>query len=126
MKKLTGLLIAVGILQIVLGILYLFSPGFLLQAMGHSLPNDDIFYPLAMLAARFIAYGFALLYISKDPIKYKSWIYFMILIQAIDLAAGIFYTFTGVVSLELSGFAMFNAALIIALMLAWTPRRELA
>ena len=120
MKKLTILLRVVGVLQIVLGLLFLFAPAFVLTAMGHTLPEPDIFYPLAMLSARFISYGIALIYISSEPIQNKLWIYFMILIQIIDLLAGIFYTATGVVSLELSGVAMFNASWIIILLYLFT------
>jgi hypothetical protein len=116
MKKLTILLRVVGVIQIVLGLLYLFTPAFLLASMGHTVPESDIFYPLGMLAARFIAYGIAFIYISSEPMQHKLWIQFMILIQAIDLAAGIFYTATGAVTLELSGFAMFNATWIMALL----------
>ena len=123
MKKLTWLLRIVGIIQIVLGLFYLLAPEFFLQSMGHSLPNSDIYYPFAMLAARFIAYGGALIYISKEPIDHKPWIYFMVLIQLIDLSAGIFYTVAGIVPLSLSGFPMFNALWIIVLMLLWTPRK---
>jgi hypothetical protein len=103
-------------IQIVLGLLYLFAPAFILASMGHTVPQPDIFYPLGMLASRFIAYGLAFLYISSKPMKYKLWIYVMILIQAIDLGAGIYYTLTGVVTLELSGFAMFNATWIMILL----------
>ena len=120
MKKLTILLRVVGVIQIVLGLLYLIAPGFILASMGHSAPEPDIYYPLGMLAARFIAYGLAFIYISSEPMKHKLWIYFMILIQAIDLAAGIFYTATGVVTLELSGFAMFNATWIMILLYLFT------
>ena len=120
MKKLTILLRVVGVLQIVLGLLFLFAPAFVLTAMGHTLPEPDIFYPLAMLSARFTSYGIALIYISNEPIQNKLWIYFMILIQIIDLSAGIFYTVIGVISLELSGVAMFNASWIIILLYLFT------
>jgi len=116
MNKLTILLRVVGFIQIVLGLMYLFAPAFILAQLGHTVPEADIFYVLAMLSARFIAYGAAFIYISSEPFKHKPWIYSMILIQAIDLGAGIFYTATGVVSLELSGFAMFNATWIIILL----------
>ena len=99
MKKLTILLRVVGAIQIILGLLYLFAPAFLLAAMGHTVPQADIFYPLGMLAARFIAYGLAFIYISSEPMKHILWIKFMILIQAIDLGAGIYYTLTGAVTL---------------------------
>ena len=122
MQKLTGLLRLVGGIQILLGILYLFAPDFILSSMGHSIPAADIHYPLAMLAARFLGYGIALVYISRAPRPHVLWINVMILIQAIDLAAGTFYTATGVVSVSLSGFPMFNAVWIIVLLLLWRPR----
>jgi len=122
MKKLTWLLRIVGGIQILLGIFYLFVPDFFLLSMGHSTPEADIHYPLAMLAARFIAYGIALIYISSAPVQHRLWIYFMVLIQAIDLAAGIFYTVSGIVPVSLSGFPMFNASWIIVLLLLWQPK----
>lgn len=122
MKKLTWLLRLVGAVQIILGLLYLFSPAFILKSMGHSVPNPDIFYPLAMLAARFIAYGCAFIYIAKQPMQHRLWLKVMILIQALDLAAGIVYTAAGIVPLSLSGFPMFNACWIITLLWFWRPR----
>ncbi len=124
MKKLTYLLYFIGAIQIILGLLYLFAPAFLLQNMGHSVPEPDIFYPLAMLSARFIAYGLAFIYIAKEAAKNVLWIKFMILIQFIDLGAGIFYTMSGIVNIADSGFAMFNATWIIALLYLWMPKQE--
>ena len=68
--------------------------------MGYSVPEADIYYPLAMLAARFIAFGMALIYISNAPVQHKLWINIFVLIQVIDLAAGIFYAAIGVVPLS--------------------------
>ncbi|HFD31551.1 MAG TPA: hypothetical protein ENJ28_02395 [Gammaproteobacteria bacterium] len=124
MKKMTWLLRLVGVIQIVLGVFYLFMPEFTLSSMGHSTPESDIFYPLAMLASRFIAYGIALIFIASDPVRNKLWIIFMALIQLIDLAAGIFYTMNGAVPLELSGFPMFNAVWITLLLLIWLPKEK--
>ncbi len=124
MKKITWLLRLVGVIQIVLGVLYLFAPEFILNSMGHSTPEKDIFYPLAMLASRFTAYGVALIVIASDPLKNKLWIVFMVLIQVIDLAAGIFYTMNGSVPMELSGFPMFNAIWIAILLLLWMPKEN--
>ncbi len=126
MKKLTTILYIVGGIQIILGAFYLFAPAFLLQNIGHSIPPADIFYPLAMLAARFIAYGIAFIYIAKDPIQHLLWIKFMILIQLIDLGAGVFYTMTGVVNIADSAFPMFNATWIALLLYLWTPKNTSA
>lgn len=124
MDKLAWLLRIVGGIQIILGVLYLFVPGLFLAWTGHPQPGADIYYPLAMLAARFLAYGAALLYIAGAPARHRLWIDVMILIQIIDLAAGVFYTATGVVPLSQSGFPMFNAAWIIVLLALWRPRES--
>lgn len=123
MKKITYLLYIVGVIQIVLGVLYLFTPEFFLKSTGHSIPEADIYYPLAMLASRFIAYGIALIYIAKEPVKHQLWIWFMVLIQAIDLGAGIFYSANGTVNIADSVFPMFNATWIIVLLLLWMPKK---
>lgn len=126
MKKLSYLLKVIGTIQIVLGLAYLFAPAPFLHLMGHSIPQPDIYYPLGMLAARFIAYGIALFVIASAPAQHALWINIMILIQLIDLGVGIFYTSTGVVPLPLSAFPMFNATWIIVLLAMWRPRKELA
>jgi hypothetical protein len=124
MKKLTYLLKLIGAIQIILGLAYLFAPSLFLHSMGHSLPQPDIYYPLGMLAARFIAYGIALFVIADTAEQHVLWINFMILIQAIDLGVGIFYTAIGVLPLSLSAFPMFNAVWIILLLAIWRPVKE--
>lgn len=121
MKKLTYLLKFIGTIQIVLGLAYLFAPALFLHSMGHSIPQPDIYYPLGMLAARFIAYGVALFVIASAPAQNILWINIMILIQVIDLGVGIFYTAMGVLPLSLSAFPMFNAVWIILLLAMWRP-----
>ena len=124
MKKLNYLLKFIGAIQIILGMAYLFAPALFLHSMGHSIPQPDIYYPLGMLAARFIAYGIALLIISSSPAQHVLWINVMILIQLIDLAVGIFYTSIAVIPLSLSAFPMFNATWIILLLVMWRPENQ--
>ena len=115
------LLNVIGLIQIVLGLLYLFTPDWLLAVMGHSLPERDLHYPLAMLAARFLGIGIALMVFSRNPQQARSWMQAMVGIQAVDLAAGLFFTLTGGVHLQLSGFPMFNAIWMIWLLWRWMP-----
>lgn len=121
--KLKVFLMIVGVVQIVLGILYLVFPHELLRSMGHTVPMDDINYPFGMLAARFLAYGMGMFVIAKAPSEHKFWIKNMVFIQAVDLAVGIFYTLNGTISLSLSGFPMFNATLIALLLWIWRPKK---
>lgn len=122
MKRLKTLLRLIGVVQIVLGLLYLFAPLRFLTLLGHTTPEADIAYPLGMLAARFLAYGVGMFFIARAPEKHGFWINNMILVQVVDLAVGIFYTTTGAVGLALSAFPMFNASLFIILLWLWRPR----
>ena len=116
------LLRIIGIVQLVLGIGFLFAPTYFLQGMGLSNPQTDINYILGMLAARFIAYGVGMFVIAKAPEKHIFWIHNMILIQVIDLATGLFYTSIGTFGLAVSAFPMFNASLFILLLWLWRPQ----
>ena len=126
MKKLSVLLAVIGVVQLVLGLLYLFLPTQFLAMMGHSGPEADIAYPLGMLAARFLAYGIGMFFIARVPEKHLFWINNMIFIQVVDLAVGVFYTATGIIGLQLSGFPMFNATLFIILLTLWRPKAAAA
>jgi hypothetical protein len=122
MRKLRILLRVVGAIQIALGLFYLFAPAIFLEMIGHSIPADDILYPLGMLASRFLVLGVVFIYIARDPVQNRLWIIAMIFIQLIDLAVGIYYTATGVIELSDSLFPMFNAVWIAALLYLWRPR----
>ncbi len=120
--KLKVLLRVIGVVQLILGAFYLFLPLQFLSMQGLSTPGADNAYPLGMLAARFLAYGIGMFFIARDPEKNSFWVNNMILIQAVDLAVGIFYTATGIVALSHSIFPMFNAALFIVLLSLWRPK----
>ena len=120
--KLKVLLRVIGVVQLVLGLLYLFIPMQFLALMGHSAPAADLAYPLGMLAARFLAYGAGMFFIARAPEKQLFWINNMIFIQVVDLMVGVFYTATGIVSLSHSAIPMFNATLFIILLTLWRPK----
>ena len=119
----TVFLRVVGTVQMLLGVAYLVIPGVVLQQMGHSAVAPDLYYPLGMLAARFIAYGLGFWIISRQAKAHALWVTLMGLIQAIDLAVGIFYTAVGVVPWQLSAFPMFNAVWIGATCAVWSLRQ---
>ena len=117
------LLRLIAFIQMLLGMLYLLAPQWLLAQMGHSVAPPDLVYPLGMLAARFIAYGVGLWVASRDVTAHRLWIRLMVLIQLVDLGAGVVATATGTVPLSLSAFPMFNAVWIAAVC-AWLGRAQ--
>lgn len=120
MTKLQITCYIIGVSQVVLAGLYLFSPAFFIGWQGLEVPAHDMNYPLAMFAARLLVYGVGMFVIARNIEDNRFWLNGMIAIQAIDLLAGVFYTLTGVVSFESSSVPMFNAALFIILMVAFS------
>jgi len=124
MKKLKVLLYIIGAVQIILGILALFSPAFFIEtAMALSAMNPDMGYPLGMLASRLFVFGIGMFIAAKNPIKYILLINGMIGVQIVDLLVGIFYVAMGTVAFSAAAFPMFNATLFIVLLSLWKPKK---
>lgn len=126
MKRTRALLWVVGVVQLVLGLGYSLAPQALLHWMGHSPISNDIAYPLGMLASRFLVYGVLLMVAARNPAEHRMLMLGMVWIQVLDLAAGLYFTAAGVVGIALSGFPMFNAAVIALLMWLWMPAAAMA
>jgi len=125
MRKLKFLLGFIGVVQIVLGLLALFTPQFFLQtAMKLGPTSADIGYPLGMFAARLLVVGAVMFVVMRNPVKHRLWIDAMIGIQIIDLLSGLYFTATGVVNIQAAGFPMFNAALFTVLLIMWRPKTK--
>lgn len=73
---------------------------------------DDICYNiLGMLAARFLAYGLGMAAMARSENPDPFWIRNIVLIQAIDFGAGLYYIATGVIGVAVAAFPMLNAAI---------------
>lgn len=114
-RPLTGrtVVTVVALSQLVLGVLFLAAPHVMYGAMGLPQSAPGFNYVSAMLAARLLAYGLILLRISHDLPRHRLWLDGMMMIQAIDLAAGLFYSSLGDVAWASSAFPMINATLFL-------------
>jgi hypothetical protein len=124
MTKLKVLLWAVAGSQIILGAATLLAPGPFFAWMGLTVPPVDNNYMLAMLSARFLAYGIGFLALARSERPDPFWIRNMVVVQAIDFAAGLYYVATGVVAISVAAFPMFNAAVFGLLLWLWAPRQN--
>ena len=119
MTRLKALLWIVALSQLSLGALTLLAPTYFFTWMGLTPPPADNKYMLGMLAARFLAYGIGFVAMARaQPDRF--WIRNMVLVQAVDFLAGAFYVATGVITLAVAGFPMFNAALFGGLLWLWS------
>lgn len=109
---------AIALSQIILGLLFLIVPGFMQTTMGVPDPGHGNQYPLAMFAARLLVMGMVMAATWRHVSQQGPWIWGMIAIQLIDLAAGMVYSALGVVAWRAALFPMVNAALF-SLLLVW-------
>lgn len=102
--------------QFILGALTLFAPSQFAGWMGLPVPPAGDGYLLAMLGARFVAYGVGLIWLARQTVPDRFWVGNMVLIQLLDFAAGAAYVASGNVPLVAAAFPMFNAALFALLL----------
>lgn len=111
----------IGVSQFALAFAFLVIPEAFFEAFGFTSPTPDQKYLYGQLAARFLAYGFGMIYIARHLAGNRFWWDMMALIQGIDLGVAIVYTLAFGVALQSTAFPMFNAAVFLILLLAWRP-----
>lgn len=121
-RVLKGTVLFVAVVQFILGAGYLFAPHAFHAAIGLEGLPDWAAWPMAMNGARFILFGFGMLMVFRNPFANRSWIQAMILVQAIDWIATMYYVFKGVVTLTQVSSAAFLPVLFIVLLLTTYPR----
>ncbi|MEO7631654.1 MAG: hypothetical protein ABIS44_09960 [Mycobacteriales bacterium] len=124
MKHLRTTLIVVGIFQIFFGLLFLLAPGPAASMFGLE-PDAPAWanWLFAMMAARFLGYGYGMFVAARDPLGRVAWIDTMIAIQAIDWLATLGYLISGDLTLAQVTTAAVAPPLFIAALLAFHPRR---
>ena len=113
---------AIAIVQLVLGAAYLFGAERFNDLLGLSAAPAWTQWPFAMMGARFLAFGFGMLLVARNPNAHRGWIQAMIVVQAIDWLATITSLSTGIVTLQQVGTASFLPLLFIAGLLVGYPR----
>ncbi len=122
--RLRLLLAVIAASQFVLGALTLFAAGPFFAAMGLTRPPADNGYMLAMLGARFLAYGLGMAVLARSARPSRFWLQNMVMIQALDFAAGVFYLGGGIISPATAALPMINAAIFAVLLMLWMPGRR--
>lgn len=118
--RLTAYVIAIS--QFVLGAAYLFGAERFNDLLDLSDAPSWTQWPFATLGARYLAFGFGMVLVARNPTAHRSWIQAMILVQAIDWLATIASLSTGIVTLQQVTTASFLPLLFIAGLVVGYPR----
>ncbi len=118
--KATAAVIAIA--QFGLGLGYLLAPAAFNGMLGLSAAPAWTAWPFAMLGARFLALGFGMLLVVRDPIANRGWIQAMIAVQALDWVGTMVYLLAGTVTLSQVATASFLPVVFIVGLVAGYPR----
>lgn len=121
-RVLKGTVLFIAVFQFILGAGYLFAPHAFHAAIGLKGLPDWAGWPMAMNGARFLLFGFGMLMVFRNPFANRNWIQAMILVQAIDWVATMYYIFKGVVTFSQVTTAAYLPVIFILLLLATFPR----
>jgi hypothetical protein len=122
MTLLVWVLRFIALVQLVLGVGFLLAPGPLAQALGLAPAPVWTGWLFAMMAARFLGFAYGMSLATRDPARHIHWINAMLVIQAIDWLATVYYLSSGAVTLAQVTTASFLPVVFIALVLANYPR----
>ena len=119
--RVTAAVIAVS--QFGLGLGYLLAPATFNGLLGLSVAPGWTAWPFAMLGARFLALGFGMILVVRDPVANRAWIQAMIVVQAIDWVMTVGSLLAGTVTLGQVATAPFLPIVFIAGLVVGYPRQ---
>ncbi len=125
MTLLKRTLVVIGIVQLVLGVMFL-VPGLFASAVGLEEAPGWVDWLFAMLAARALGFAYGMFLAARNPRRHLAWIRAMIGIQAIDWVATITYLITGAVTFAQVTTAAFLPLVFIVILGRYSPEPEVA
>jgi hypothetical protein len=125
MRPLSNTLRLIGAFQLVLGFAFLVLPGPTDRLLGlDPVAPGWARWLLAMMAARFLGYGYGMFWAARHPARSRPWVDSMIGIQVIDWIATIAAVAAGAVTLRQVGTAAFMPVVFVALLVWFHPARH--
>lgn len=125
-RTLSATLRLIAVIQLVLGVGFLFAPEGTAAALGLSPAPGWANWMFGMMAARFLAYGYGMLVAARNPSAHLPWLQSMVVIQLIDWIVTIKYLWVGAVTLAQVSTASFLPLVFVALLWCAWPRASRA
>lgn len=113
-------LIIIGVIQLVLGIVFL-VPDLFQRLAGLDEAPDWVNWILVMFGARALGFGYGMLVAAREPASHLAWIRAMIGIQAIDWLGTIAYLISGSVTLTQVTTAAFLPVVFVVILVRLYP-----
>jgi hypothetical protein len=123
-RFLQGTALVIAVVQFGFGLAYLFAPAPFQAALGLTHLPVWTGWPFGMLGARFLALGFGMLLVVRNPTANRGWIQAMIVVQAVDWLVVVIALLRGVVTLAQVATAPYLPIVFIVCLLIAYPRKS--
>jgi hypothetical protein len=115
---------AIGVVQVILGIIFLFAPAQFGSVLGLAVIPAWVPWMFAMFGARALGFAYGMFLAMRQPEEHRAWIGAMIAVQAIDWLATIYFVLQGVVTLPQVSGASFLPIIFIVVLITRYPRQN--
>ena len=115
---------AIGIVQLILGVVFLFMPSQFATVLGLAVIPAWVPWMFAMFGARALGFAYGMFLAMRQPEQHRAWIGSMIVVQAIDWIATIYFVLQGAVTLPQVSGASFLPILFILVLVTRYPRQN--
>jgi len=122
MRILRPTLIFIGIVQLILGSIFLFAPQQFGAMFNLQQAPEWVYWLFSMMGARFLGFALGMFFAARQPYQNRYWIAVMVAIQAVDWFGTLFYLSTGAVTLSTVTTAAFLPIIFIAVLVLQFPR----
>lgn len=112
----------IGLAQLALGFGYVFAPTALNAQLGLTGAPDWTSWMFSMVGARFLALGYGMILVFRNPVANRAWVNAFIGVQAIDWLVTLAYVIGGVMPLEQVSSASFLPLLYVLVLAVLYPR----
>lgn len=124
MRLLKGMLIVIGITQLVFGIIFTLIPAQFASLVELETAPIWVNWLFVMMGARFFGFAYGMFIASRNPYAHRHWIIGMVAVQALDWIGTVYYLLDGTLTLAQVSTASFLPLIFIAILLYRFPRQE--
>ncbi|MBA3871192.1 MAG: hypothetical protein H0X30_18775 [Anaerolineae bacterium] len=114
----------IGVVQLILGLVFLFIPAQFAALVGLSVVPAWVPWMFAMFSARAFGFAYGMFVAMREPEAHRTWIVSMIIVQAVDWIVTVHFLLQGVVTLPQVSTASFLPIIFIGVLVARFPRRN--
>lgn len=115
---------AIGLVQLILGIVFLFAPTQFASVLNLAVVPAWVPWMFAMFSARAIGFAYGMFIAMRQPEEHLPWIKAMIAVQAIDWIATVYFVLQGDVTLSQVSSASFLPIIFIFVLITRFPRQK--